>query len=326
MRFLITLFFFSVAFLALGQNYQEGNGSKISDAEKKRLETEFRALGSFYINDSGLVVYQTGNREEKKSTENKNEQLADPQSSTTVNIDTVQNDTLIVYQSIEDQRKENIVQEKENGQTNTPIIIKRTAPPNSSFFKKEIVEKETKSTPSENTKIDIEIVPKTEEKVVVIKNEDAKPLTKEKSPTKNTQKNGSILNQRRESQYKTMEEAALAVEALLEELKKEEGQTTSSSSMSSKLSRGVNKSLRKKPDAFSTNNDIYTSQKSSKVSNYEEDNSSNFGVEPSYFINGKQVEKVEVLKLNKKDIIRREVRVRNTITGNPNGEVWYDVK
>lgn len=300
MRFLITLTLFSIAFFAIGQN-QSGtysNNTKISDTERKRLENEFKALGSFYIDDSGVVVYQT----------TKNTNLIQDKDSITTEHDVPAIDT-----QTNEVKEESI----------SPVKIKNTGinsptPPNTFFYKKNLKINEISSNTDNSIPISLpeekEIVK--EQEIIEVKKDT--PSTEEENSKK---KKGSVLNQKRTSQYKSMEEAALAVEALLKELKKEETKASSSgNSMSSKLSRGVNKDLRKTSNA--RNNYSIPGQ---NQTNTTTDNSS-FGVEPSYFINGQQVEKVEVSKLRKSDIIRREIRVRNTVTGNPNGEVWYEVK
>ena len=96
--------------------------------------------------------------------------------------------------------------------------------------------------------------------------------------------------------------------------------------MSSRLSGGAGRaSLRKKPvtsPSYSNNTDN-TSINTATVIDEE---TSEFGNEPTYFINGKEVDKIEVNRLRKKEIINKEVRTRNTVSGNPNGEVWYEVK
>lgn len=50
-----------------------------------------------------------------------------------------------------------------------------------------------------------------------------------------------------------------------------------------------------------------------------------FGDKPSYFINGIHVEPKVAASLAEKDILTRSLKVANTTTGNPNGEIWYVV-
>lgn len=50
-----------------------------------------------------------------------------------------------------------------------------------------------------------------------------------------------------------------------------------------------------------------------------------YGGKPSYFVNGVHVDAQTAALLSDKDIMTRSLRVANTATGNPNGEVWYVV-
>lgn len=50
-----------------------------------------------------------------------------------------------------------------------------------------------------------------------------------------------------------------------------------------------------------------------------------FGGKPSYFINGIHVDASTAASVAEKDILTRSLKVSNTATGNPNGEVWYVV-
>lgn len=330
MKFLTILVLLFITTFAFGQNY--GGGShKIDDSEKRRLENQFKALGTFYIDDSGLVVYQ---KQESDNTENssqevKKEEPKRSESSMKVNKDKEQSENIPVVVKRTAQ-KESASDSEVNATPNlyadkAPVnmgYIKKTTKVETAGFENKKTEKaEPKEASLKNQKDNLSTP------VEVEKSEDVKPKT-----TSSKSKKNSVLNQKRASKYKTMEEAALAVEALLEELKKEQVQTTSSGSMSSKLSRGVNKNLRKKAGVNSSGNygmDSYSSNvvvKKQETSFDDFDSDSEFGSQPSYFINGKQVEKIEVNKLRKKDIINKEIRVRNTVTGNPNGEVWYEVK
>ncbi len=136
--------------------------------------------------------------------------------------------------------------------------------------------------------------------------------------------------EKRPSQYKTLEEAALAVDAMIEELKKNQAKPTGAKSMSSRLSTGANRaSLRKKPlssTSFSASYGAASDTQKPSASNSVNDSDSSWGDEPTYYINGTEVEQTDIDLLKKKDIIRKEFKIRNTISGNPNGEVWYEVQ
>ncbi|MDL2215426.1 hypothetical protein LJC00_04480, partial [Dysgonomonas sp. OttesenSCG-928-M03] len=123
-------------------------------------------------------------------------------------------------------------------------------------------------------------------------------------------------------------------------LKKEQSQTKNSGSMSSRIARGAGKSsLRKQTISADSEylNEIGVPQNNRGVSRVtqsmidqlpdEEDEDGGIIVPiPTYFINGQEVDKSIVDGLRKEDIIRREVRTRNTISKNPAGEVWIEVR
>lgn len=50
-----------------------------------------------------------------------------------------------------------------------------------------------------------------------------------------------------------------------------------------------------------------------------------FGGKPSYFVNGIQVTPELAASVSHKDLLSRDLKVTNTTTGNPNGEIWYVV-
>ncbi|MDU1905687.1 MAG: hypothetical protein E6772_12975 [Dysgonomonas sp.] len=314
MRFSIIIILLSLATFAFAQS------SKINNDEKKRLENQFKALKTFYINEDGLVVYQKQGNEAEVIDDDKVEYNNT-------------GDTLTVYvkDASESNHEENTTTDfydipateysepvSVDNTYDTPFINKQ--PLNPLFIKKEaktpdmivvdnsseeeipVVQKETISSPvlSANTN----------------EAEEESEIFEEETPTKK-----SVFD-KKTSKYKTMEEAALAVEALLEDLKKEQAQIGNSGSMSSRLSGGVRSSLRKKP-ASSSSTPRYSSTQASQTSN---SSYSDFGDEPTYYINGRIADKEEIDLLKKKDIVNRQIRTRNTQSGNPNGEIWYEVK
>lgn len=50
-----------------------------------------------------------------------------------------------------------------------------------------------------------------------------------------------------------------------------------------------------------------------------------FGGKPSYFINGVHVDASTAALVSQNEILTRALKVSNTATGNPNGEIWYVV-
>lgn len=336
-RILLLLIFITQSFLISAQSSDK---KTIDQKEKERLENEFKALGDYYIDDSGLVVYKASSTaiiknngsandnkivNEPKKTNNpvvvskppqkqevKNNEYQQERKSTTVKS---QND--VAKQPMKEETRRHYDEDKD-----IPVVER-----NSSLKTKEpVVEHEVVIIDqASKQKLKNEAVDASKKQQTANTTTAPEVVVPEPKKKASTSEGGSILNRKRKSQYKNMEEAALAVEALIQDLKKEQATYSNSSSMSSRLSRGVTKDLRRQSEANvqqntsdSNNNTLY------EVKSIED--SSDFGNEPSYFINGVQVDKNQINRLRKADIINREIRVRNTVTGNPNGEIWYDVK
>ena len=328
MRFLTLILFFTTSAVIFAQN--NVNDSNIDNSEKKKLENKFKALSTFYIDDTGLVVYES-----QKDVERKELPVAKKES--VIKTETVPNNDVIIISESDPEPYMIDVKPEVSRKTEIVSTNKKEVEPPINIYKEEVISK-----PKENIVIiDKQPIkaPKTKDQpVIIIEDETDTPILVEetdvdqgvkKDTSKKVKPQGSIFDRKRKSQYKNMEEAALAVESLISELKKEQSTLKGSGSMSSRLSRGVTKDLRK-------NNTVSSNSKSTSVSadirpadNYNPQSSSteeDSGLEPSYFINGVQVDKVEVNKLLKSDIINREIRTRNTVTNNPNGEIWYTVK
>lgn len=347
MKLSTTIVLLFIASYAFAQNSNRASHStKIDENEKKRLENQFKALNTFYINDDGLVVYQTqGNH---SASEDKTEEHTDTINETATPSEQVKAEDSNENYPIKNENKKtvNTYTEEPLSRQNTSITEStetKAVAPEKTYVRSNIIKKAA-LTPAEteankdNANIPTEIV---REPVTIINSPistvDEGPKStlvttdsKETNQKEKTSKKSSVFDKKkRPSQYKTMEEAALAVEALLDDLRKEQAQTTSAGSMSSRLSGGAGKAtLRKKAataPSFSTANS-YNNITAAKTSDFIDDENSEFGIEPTYYINGKEVSKVEINRLRKKEIINKEVRTRNTVSRNPNGEVWYEVK
>lgn len=326
MKLSATIVLLSIASYAFAQsNNSNSRNTKIDEEEKTRLETQFKALNNFYINDDGLVVYK---KQGNQSSQSKQE--------------TPRNNSNNVSSASESEgsnatREEN-KSSSERGSNLQTTNAGRTPAPKVGIIKKEALRPSENTIPNRETVEDTEIktarnspteTPQRER--VTQRETNVAETTRAINPTpaKSTTKKTSVFDKnKRTTQYKTMEEAALAVESLLEDLRKEQAQTTNAGSMSSRLSGGAGRStLRKKP----TTNPSYTGGNSTNAASGRntqviEEESSPFGDEPTYYINGKEVEKIEINRLRRQEIISKEVRTRNTVSGNPNGEIWYEVR
>ena len=134
---------------------------------------------------------------------------------------------------------------------------------------------------------------------------------------------GYFPTYKRKSAYKNLEEATLASDRLLAQLKKKHLQkdqpTSKSGSLSSRVVRGGDY-------VRSTAKNDLGSGSGSKANSLDFDYETDFGNEPTYYINGVKVEKTEVLKLRKRNILSRTMKLKDTASRNPNGEIWIEVK
>lgn len=344
MRLPITLILIFCVSVTFAQNH---NGStKIDEKERQRLENQFKALKTFYIDDDGVVVYQVS----KSNTENQSEETPKE----TINIvpatqKTASDSNLKKDESVDDgsanprymnnyssksdsDRNGDAIKDSESTKSEkptNPVFVEKTAIESKNSYSvmdvtKEILpDKETSK--QETTRIQKLLTPSqrkekkdtdtVEESGVDEKNRDSKVVDKK-----------SVFD-KRPSKYKSLEEAALAAEALLESLKKEQGYSANAGSMSSRLSGGASKASFRNKTSGDVQPPVYKQSivNSDSEKKTETESTTSFGNEPTYYINGKQVDKAEVDKLRKKDIVNREIRVKNTISENPNGEIWYEV-
>lgn len=362
MKLSVTIVLLSIASYAFAQNpIGDSRSTKIDEDERKRLENQFKALNNFYINDDGLVVYQTQGNSTTPAKEATSVDTTSSASNAPKNVKSEKSESNYLINENNEATKSMPTEQKPISKqavsaTASPIqteaVTQEKAPVRSTVIRKEAL-KPTEATSNRETASNSPVTEANQETGIKsggIKNspitveQDNSPKTSKNTNQANTGTNSSKATQpkltstkssvfdknKRPSQYKTMEEAALAVEALLDDLRKEQAQTTSAGSMSSRLSGGAGRTtLRKKPStnpSYSSTNSDNTASAIIQSASIIENEDSEFGTEPTYYINGKEVDKIEVNKLRKKEIINKEVRTRNTVSGNPNGEVWYEVK
>ncbi|WP_101689368.1 hypothetical protein [Dysgonomonas massiliensis] len=133
-----------------------------------------------------------------------------------------------------------------------------------------------------------------------------------------------ILDKER-TKYKTMEEAEMEVEQLLSKVAKDRNSyQRRNGALAVRI--GENAIIRNKErdrvarDAWT---DLVKKKEASTedfVALYEK-----FGDRPTYYVNGIEVDQHILNKLRDSDVMEREYRVKNTASGNPNGEVWYTI-
>ncbi|WP_146212697.1 hypothetical protein [Dysgonomonas alginatilytica] len=348
MKLSITIVLLAIASYVFAQsNNSNSRSTKIDENEKKRLENQFKTLNNFYIDDDGLVVYQTQENQSSKSQEETPVTTTGKTSSASENVKSQESEKQHSKKEESPKAKSTPIEKPINNpqtvssnesqapatnraSTSSGIIRKEALRPTEAITDTRASERVSTETGSETRTIkNSPIITQQREELPQPETKLAETNTKNTAPAKSTAKKSSVFDKKvKPSQFKTMEEAALAVEALLEDLRKEQSQTTSAGSMSSRLSGGAGRStLRKKPATNpSYNTDSSSEATPKKNQTIIEEEESPFGNEPTYYINGKEVDRVEVNRLRKKEIISKEVRTRNTVSGNPNGEVWYEVK
>lgn len=124
-----------------------------------------------------------------------------------------------------------------------------------------------------------------------------------------------------ESDYSGLEEAALDVDKLLREVELEKKLNSKhNEALAFRLAR-ENRTRKRKEQAAAQSADSLLRDKETSVkeltSMYIE-----FEGKPTYYINGVEVAHSVVNKLFSEEVIKREIRVNNTASGNPYGEIW----
>lgn len=351
-KFSITLLTLSLASTLIGQNTND----KREDVKiEEQSENQYKESNNFYINSQGLVVYKRGGSsvQENDTVNNTGSDRIDTeQVSTNEDKSLSHKGTPVIVKKEAYNSEINPSEEKDVAEAEPVLIkpIKKTPVSEYSATEKSVVDvppppvksgsgmgiKKAALTVDQSISINSrsENINNSEDEDVNY--EAINPTKKEKKSStqagiskEEAKKKYKKYNsyEKRPSQYKSIEEAALAVDAMIEELKKNQGGSTGAKSMSSRLSTGANRaSLRKKP----LNNTSYASESETRTKkptpSVADEFDSSWGDQPTYYINGTEVELSDIEELRKKDIIRKEFKIRNTASGNPNGEVWYEVQ
>lgn len=324
-------------------------GQDVNNNKEEQSENQYKTSSNFYINSDGLVVY--------KRSGSVTQSADSVHQTTTIDYNAVTGDNETQPQSSPVIVKKRAYTENESLSQNEevePVLIKPiTKTPVNNYSAEESSEENTSYATVKKTSVgavkkealtvdesislnsrsgDVNSLDDESVNTEVVNHsmQERKDSKQSAVSTEDAKKKYKKYNsyEKRPSQYKSIEEAALAVDAMIEELKKGQGKSTGAKSMSSRLSTGANRaSLRKKPlsnASFSSNYGTESKRNKPSVSNSTESNG-DWGDEPTYYINGTEVEQRDVDLLKQKDIIRKEFKIRNTISGNPNGEVWYEV-
>lgn len=126
-----------------------------------------------------------------------------------------------------------------------------------------------------------------------------------------------------QSDYGTLEEAALDLEKLMDEINTSKSLSEKNNeSLSVRIATRNLRNLKKEQDLKNTWDSIIANDPPMEelIELYKL-----FDGKPSYFINGIMVKSETINKLRPNEILSRNSRTIDTATGNPNGEIWYEV-
>ena len=269
------------SFSLLAQDFAQRG---ITANEKKALEEQFQDLKTFYIADDGTVVFQQNieeNNVEKRIVDTENNTTSAPRIKIKVAVNEFGEYTVTEEESVIEEVEgrglptEASYEERDTNIPNTPIMLKENNEPIKQVIDQPVA------------------ISEKHEEVITTNNTGKKEVFK-----------------KRVSSYKSLEEAALDVDQLLEKYKRQQEQSKKGSSLSQKISGGVNGSLRNRNfDSFESDDEEIT----------EEPESNN----PTYYINGVISTKKDVDKLKTRDILKKVVKRSST---NPNGEWWIETR
>lgn len=125
------------------------------------------------------------------------------------------------------------------------------------------------------------------------------------------------------TRYRSLEDAAHQVTNILDEIGDEQEKSKGNESLSVRLSQQIRKQLAKEKEAKETWNEIKKEDNLSvedMVESYRK-----FGDKPTFYINGVEVSETLTNQLRPIDILSRQFKVTNTLSKNPNGEIWFEV-
>ena len=127
------------------------------------------------------------------------------------------------------------------------------------------------------------------------------------------------------SDYSSLEEALMDVNSLISTVEKDQIQLkTGNTGLSYRLSKMNLESMQKEKQAKAMADSVLQIRHIQSVEEmarkYEE-----FGNKPTYFVNGINVEPEMINQIMSGDIVERNLKVQDTASGNPNGEVWFTI-
>lgn len=125
------------------------------------------------------------------------------------------------------------------------------------------------------------------------------------------------------SKYNSLEDAASQVSGMLSEIGDEQEKSKENQSLSFRLSQQNRGRIQKEKEAQNMWEKMKKEEKLSAedmVELYQK-----FGDKPTYYINGVEVDEAATNHIRPADILSRQFKVTNTVSKNPNGEIWFEV-
>jgi hypothetical protein len=125
------------------------------------------------------------------------------------------------------------------------------------------------------------------------------------------------------SAYNSLEDAAYQVTGILDEIEADQKKAKENSSLSVRLAQKNRDRLLKEKEAQST----WEEQRKNEDLSVEDmvEAIAKFGDKPTYYLNGSVVDEAVTNQLRPVDILSREFKIVNTVSRNPNGEIWFEV-
>ena len=124
------------------------------------------------------------------------------------------------------------------------------------------------------------------------------------------------------SNYNSLEEAAIETDQLLRALELDRKNSDTNEAIEFWIAKRNRENKKKEKEAEKIVNEVLKKDPTVEELALEK---IRFGNKPTYYINGVEVEQSLVNKLYSAEIVKREIRAKDTASGNPNGEVWYTV-
>ncbi len=295
-------FFLVICYLFLTVSFGvklQAQNNVISEGERRELEERFKKLKTFYIADDGTVVYNLSANETQNDSLNNN---TTKQETTPVK----KEPTRVKVKVDVNEDGEYVVKTEEPDYTLNEA--QELDPVHESIIYSASTEEIETETPVVNRATGAEVM-----------SEFGLSPSKGKSQVKKGETPSTKrIVKKQEPNLKSLEEATLVVEDILETLRKEQSQNNikRKNSIQGRLSGGVN-SVKQGRNTYDLT-EYSDESKTDDIADVGEDYDT-----PTYYINGVKSDETEYKKLKSKDIHKRQRKVSRS---NPHGEWWVETR